>query len=301
MDGGRAWTASSHGVDWRLELERDRLLPGRLVRARVTITARSDIQARGLFVTLLGEEHWKYEVTTTDGKNVRTETRTGREELPRVPVRGSGPMALAAGETRSFDLEVPVPALGPATVAADTAGVTWSLEAKLDVASGMDPAIDVAVSVLQPSSLLRAGVVRVGQFAQFEAVDAAAGDITGEIELDPVPLVCGAPFRGRMVIRTPSNLQLQEVRAELRVTVSATVSGGLEETIVAWSARIVGPVEFTGVREFTIEGTIGERLLPTIDLPHGRASSAFHVILARSMARDPHLVREVSIATTAEV
>jgi SpoOM protein len=301
-DGGHVWTASSHGVDWRLELERHRLLPGRLVPGRVVITARSDIQSRGLLVTLLGEEHWKYEVRTTDSKgDSRTETRTGRDDLPLVPVQVSGPLVLGAGETRSFDIEIPVPALGPATVMAETSGVTWSLEAKLDVASGMDPAIDVPVSILQPTALLRAGVVRVGQFAHFEAADASSGDITGEIALDPVPLVCGERFSGRLVLRAPSAIQVQEVRAELRVTAQATVSGGLEETIVPWSARVMGPGEVSGEHEFVLDGEIDDRLLPTIELPHGRASTAFHVIVARAWARDPHLVRDVSMATTAEL
>lgn len=301
-DDGHAWTASSHGVDWRLELERDRWLPGRVVRGRVIITARSDIDARGLLVTLLGEEHWKYEVTTTDAKgDRRTEIRTGRDDLPPVPVQVCGPLALGTGETRSFEIEIPVPALGPATVMAETSGVTWSLEAKLDVASGMDPAIDVPVSILQPTALLRAGVVRVGQFAHFEAADASAGDITGEIALDPVPLVCGERFSGRLVLRAPSAIEIQELRAELRVTVKATVSGGLDETLVPWSAQVMGPGEISGEHEFALDGEIDDRLLPTIELPHGQASAAFHVIVARAWARDPHLVREVSMATTAEL
>jgi hypothetical protein len=43
------------------------------------------------------------------------------------------------------------------------------------------------------------------------------------------------------------------------------------------------------------------RDLPTIELPHGRTDAAFHVILARPLARDPHLVRDVAICSTTEI
>ena len=38
------WRDTSHGVDWELELERDRLLPGRLVSGRVSVTANEDTE-----------------------------------------------------------------------------------------------------------------------------------------------------------------------------------------------------------------------------------------------------------------
>ena len=297
-----AWTGSSGGVDWRLELERDRLLPGRLVDGRVTVTTRHPVDARGLVVSLVGEEHWKYQVTTTDAQgHTHTETRTGHEALPPEPVMVASPVSLAAGETRAWPFQLPVPALGPATLEADVAGASWSAEAKLDIAGGLDSSIEVPVRILQPTALLRAGVVHVGAFALYEAADAQAGGVSGSIELDPVPLVPGQPFRGRLVLRPDGALRLQEVRVELRVRVEATVSGGLNETLVPWSAVVAPAMELAGERTFELSGTIDDVALPTIELPHGRASAELHVILARAWARDPHLVREVALATTLEI
>lgn len=296
------WTASDGGIDWRLELARDRLLPGRLVDGRVTLAARRGVEARALVVTLLGEEHWKYEVRTTDAQgHSRTETRTGRQDLPRVPVLIAEPVALAAGETRTFPFELPVPSLGPATLDADVAGVAWSVEAKLDIRSGLDSSIEVPVRVLQPTALLRAGVVHVGEFALYAAADAEAGGVAGSIALDPVPLVPGEPFTGRLVLRPEARLGLQEIRAELRVKVEATVSGGLDEIQTPWSAIVVRDLELAAEQAFDLAGTVDDVALPTIELPHGRCSAALHVILARAWARDPHLVRDVAIATTREV
>lgn len=297
-----AWTASGGGVDWRLELDRDRLLPGRLADGRVTLAARHDVSARGLVVTLLGEEHWKYQVTTSDGQgHTRTETRTGRQDLPRVPVIVAEAVALSAGETRTLTFQLPVPPLGPATLDADVAGVSWSVEAKLDIAGGMDSSIEVPVRILQPTALLRAGVVHVGEFALYEAADAQAGGVAGSITLDPVPLVPGQPFRGRLALRPAASMALQEVRVELRVKVEATVSNGLDQTLVPWSAVVSPAMSLAGEQAFELAGTVPDVALPTIELPHGRASAELHVILARAWARDPHLVRDIAMATTLEL
>jgi hypothetical protein len=299
---GRVWTASSHGVDWQVELDRDRLLPGRLTAGRVTLTSRDGVEARGLSVILRGEEHWRYETSSTDAQgHSHTETRTGTAALPNVPIQVTGPLRLGRGETRSFDVEIPVPAMGPASLDAEVAGVEWELEVKLDIDGGLDSAIDVPIVILQPTALLRAGVVRVGEFDLYEAVDSAADEAAGTIELDPVPLVCGEPFTARLHLRLRDPIDIQEVRVELRVRVEATVSGGLDETINVWVGRARGPGQIAGEVTFEVGGILPDRPLPTIDLPHGRTDAEFHVIFARAMARDPHLVRGVAIATTREV
>lgn len=296
------WTGRSGGVDWQLELSRDDLLPGRLADGQVRLTAGDAVEARGLLVTLRGQEHWRYDVTTTDAEgHTHTETRTGRASLPPEPVMVSGPLRLAAGETRTFDLSLPVPGLGPATLDATEAGVTWTLEAKLDIPGGRDSSIEAPVRIVQPTALLRAGVVHVGEFALYEGADAVAGEVSGSIDLHPVPLVAGQAFTGRLVLRPASRLRLQEIRVEVRVLVEATVSGGRKETIVPWSAIVAGPTDLAGDTTLDISGTLAARRLPTIELPHGRASAAVHVILAKAWARDPHLVRDVAIATTSEL
>ena len=55
-----------------------------------------------------------------------------------MPIALSGPLTLAAGETREFPFELPVPALGPATFQGTELRVEWTLEANLDV-RGFDP------------------------------------------------------------------------------------------------------------------------------------------------------------------
>ena len=296
------WTASSGGVDWTLQLASNRLLPGRLVDGHVTVAARRAVEARGLVVTLRGEEHWKYHVTTTDSEgHSHTETRTGHQDQPRVPVLAVAPVRLAAGETRELDVQIPVPGLGPATLEADVAGVSWTVEAKLDIEGGRDSSIEVPVRILQPTALLRAGVVHVGEFALFEAADAQAGGVTGSIRIDPVPLVPGQPFRGQLSLRPSAPMRLQEIRLELRVKVESTVSGGFDQTLVPWSAVVAPAMELASDQVVEIAGTVPDVALPTIELPHGRAAAELHVILARAWARDPHLVRDLAIATTLEL
>lgn len=291
------------GVEIDVELERTTLLPGRSVACTVTVRARSGIAARGVEVALVAVEQWQYDVTVTDSEGrTRTETRTGREELRRVPVRVSGPVVFAAGEARTFEADIPVPPLGPASLDATVAGLTWTLDAKLDIEGGVDAATTVPVRVAQPTALLRSGAVRVGQFALFGPADVEAGGVTGTLALDPVPLVMGQPFAARLDAHVDRARRLQEVRAELRVDIEATVGGGRRETITAWSGVVATPPELaSGSTILEFGGTLPDVALPTIALPHGRAAARMHVILAVPWAPDPHLVRDVAIATTREL
>ena len=297
-----AWEGSSGGATWHVELDRSILLPGRLVSGRVSIRADRAIEARGVVVGLVAEEHWRHRVTT-HGANGTTTTRvvTTREDLLREPVQVHGPLQIAQGETWTATFEQPVPGMGPATLVADDVGLDWAFEAKLDIAGGLDSSIEHEVVVAQPTALLRAGVVHVGEFALYEQTDSASDGITGTIKLEPMPLVCGESLTGRLELSMPGAVKLQEIRAEIRVKVEATVNEGESETITAWSAILAPAGTYGGSLGLDIAGTIDSRPLPTIELPHGRAQATFHVVLARAWALDTHLARDVTIATTSEL
>lgn len=298
----KTWTGSSGGVSWTLELARDDLLPGRLVDGHLRLVASHPVDARRLLVTLLGREHWKYETTTTDANgHTHTETHTGHHDLPPEPVLVLEPVALAVGEVREADFQLPVPSLGPPTVLTDVSGVDWSVEAKLDISGGRDSAIEVPVRVLQPTALLRAGVVHVAEFALYPAADVESHGLVASIALDPVPLCAGAPFAGRVTLRSGSALRVRGVRATLLVTAKATVSGGLDRTITGWSGILAGPGTLDGEHAFELSGTIDAAAPPTAELPHGRIAARFEVTLDRAWAMDPHLARDVALASTLEV
>jgi hypothetical protein len=296
------WQKSSHGVAWQVALDSDRLVPGRLTAGTISITADDEIDARGLLAALVAVEHWQHEETTTDGQgHTSSHTVTSTNELRREPVAVSGPLRLVRGETRAFPIQMPVPPLGPASLEATVAGLTWTFEAKLDRPGRLDSQIEVPVTVVQPVALLRAGVVPVGEFALYPEADAGRDDLTAAITLDPLPLCSGAAFHGSVILRTAAARTLQEIRAEIRVRVEATVSSGKDETITPWAAILVPALEVQGERVIQFEGKLADTPLPAIELPHGKASAAFHLILATAWARDPHLVRDVTIATTLEL
>lgn len=292
-------TRHAGSYDLTLELETDRLMPGRLVDGRLRIATTEGGQVRGSRVTLTGTETWRYDTTTTDAQgHMHTETRTGSKELPPVPIELSGPLALAAGEVHDLPFQVPVPGLGPATFMGTELRVDWTLEANLDV-PGFDPGIAMAVLVLQPTALLRAGVVTVPEFALYPAAEGEADGIRGSIWLDPSPLCVGAAFKGRLDLEMGAPRAVQEVRLELRVLVEATVSGGRKETITMWTGGLAGEGEFGGAAQsFPFASSLPEQWLPTIETPHGRANAQFHVIIATAWARDPHLIRDVAICST---
>lgn len=293
----------SHGIDWELQLERDHLLPGTTARGRVALTAPDRIAGRGIIAALIATEQWRHQESYTDAQgHTQTRTVTRTEEHRRLPVQLSGPIALAAGERREFDLEVPVPPLGPATLEADVSRLTWELEVKLDREGAFDSSIVAPIRVLQPTALLRAGVVHVGEFALYEAADSATGEARANLEIRPMPICTGAPIEGILTIETEGQLELQEIRLELRVKVRATVSRGEEEELTVWVGRLAGEGPFGGSsRAIPFRADIPAMYLPTIELPHGRTDATCHVILARAWARDPHLVRDVAVCSTTEV
>jgi len=116
-----------------------------------------------------------------------------------------------------------------------------------------------------------------------------------------MPLVAGESFEGRVLLNVGERLKLQEIRAELRVKVEATVPSGRQEMITAWSGGLASGGDYHDALELPITGDLDARPLPTVDLPHGRAQATFHVILAVAWAPDIHLVRDVTIATTREL
>lgn len=297
-----AFEGSSGGVSFHVELDRSVLLPGRLVSGRMVLRAQDDIDARGVLVGLVAEEHWRHRVTERDANgNTSTEVVTSTEDVLREPVQVHGPLHLAAGETWQATFEQPVPAMGPATLVAEDAGLDWTFEAKLDIEGGFDASVERAVVVAQPTALLRAGAVHVGEFALYESVDITGDGVTASMKLEPMPLVCGEPFSGRLELSLASPAKLQEIRAEVRVDVEATVSEGESEEIKAWSGVLAPVGTYQGDVAFDVQGTLDPRPLPTIELPHGKAQATFRVILARAWAVDTHLVRDVTIATTTEL
>lgn len=293
---------SGGGFDLELELDTTDLLPGRLVNGRLRLSSRHGGAFRGARVTLVGTETWRYDSTTTDSKgHTQTATRTSDEDLPHVPIAVLGPTSVSADETLETPFQVPVPALGPPTFDGTELRVGWDLVANLDVA-GFDPTVVLPVRVLQPTSLLRAGVVDVGQFALFEEAAVAADDLAGSIRLEPMPLCLGAPFQGQVTMTKATPRQVQEVRLELRVNVKANVSGGREETVTLWTGLLTGAGDFGRAgATYPFQGVLDDRQLPTIRTPHGRADAAFHLVIATAWAPDPHLVRDVAICSTAEI
>jgi len=298
---------SSGGVDWELELDRELLLPGRLVPGRLSLRATRDVEARGLVVALQAVEHWRHRETTTDGQgHSTTRVVTSRQDLIHEPVQVRGPLRLATGEVLTADFELPVPPVGPATLEAEDAGLDWTVEAKLDIAGGFDSGISGRVVVAQPTALLMAGAVPVGEFSLYPAADVAADGSSGSVELKPMPLVCGEPFTGVVRFHAPAGTKVRGVRAEIRVHVEATVSQGESGNLTLWTGilgvpGVAGEDDLVGDREFPIAGTLPPTPIPSIELPHGRTRASFHVILDRPWALDTHLSRDVAIATTSEI
>jgi len=290
------------GVEWSVELERDGLLPGQAARGRVTFTVDHRIEARGVLAALVATEQWQYHETVSDGHGgSHTVTRTGSDQLVREPVRLLGPTGFEAGHGATIDFEVPVPALGPATFEGTVTSLAWALEIEMDV-PGLDHSVSRPVRVLQPSGLLRAGAIDLPECALWPSCEAADGELKAALGLDPVPLCCGAGFRGNVSAESGRPADLQEIRAELRVEARATVGNGLSEQIVLWRGQVRGAGRYEGgLESWPFEGALADHFVPTVRLPHGAADATLEITIARPLALDNHLTRDVALSSTTDL
>jgi hypothetical protein len=304
VEGGRMTAivahADSHGLGLELALTRGDLLPGTLATGRVSMVARGGMSIRGVQVVLRATERWQHDVYDAATKTTRTVTET--EQVARVPVAISGPLVLAPGGAVELPIEIPVPPLGPATLEAEVAGLAWEIELEVDRPGGLDPGLVAPVRVLQPTALLRAGVVHVGEFALYEAADSAVGEASATVEIKPMPICVGQRLDGHLAIEIHRPIDVQEIRLEVRAAVEATVGGGRSEEITLVRSTISGPAHLEpGGYEQPFAAEMPPTCVPTIELPHGSAQAVCHLILARRMARDPHLIRDVTICSTTEI
>jgi hypothetical protein len=290
------------GVDWSVELERDGLLPGQAARGRVRFTVEHQIEARGLQAALVATEQWQYHETVSDGHGgSHTVTKTGSDELVREPVNLLGPTVFEAGHGATIDFSVPVPALGPATFEGSVTSLAWAFEIRMDV-PGLDHSVSRPVRVLQPTALLRAGVIDLPEYALWPSCEAADGELKAALAVEPVPLYCGASFRGNVSAESGRPVDLQEIRAELRVDARATVGNGLSEQIVLWRGRVRGPGRYEGGQDsWPFEGALPAQFVPTVRLPHGAADAKLEITFARPLALDNHLTRDVALSSTTEL
>ncbi len=100
--------ASSHGVDWELQLDRDGLLPGTTARGTVALTAAHGADGRGVIASLIATEQWRFDETTTDMQGrPSSHTVTKTVELQRLPVQLAGQVSLERGERRELPFRSP--------------------------------------------------------------------------------------------------------------------------------------------------------------------------------------------------
>jgi hypothetical protein len=289
------------GVDWSLELEQERLLPGRVARGRVTFSPQGRLETRGCVAALIATEQWKYHDTERDANgNTRTVTRTATDEVRRLPVQLMPAGVIDAGQQVSHEFEVPVPPLGPPTFEADVARLTWKLEVKLDMAGGIDPSVEAPVVVLQPTGLLSAGVVNTGQWGLWPEVEGQLGGAPYKLAVEPVPMLLGGAFRGSLELGGGIGGRVREVRLEVKVRAEATVARGLSEDLTLFSQLLPAAGGLAaGRHEFS--GTLPEQWLPSVDLPHGRGRARLDIVIDRPLARDDHIEREVALCSTSEM
>ncbi len=192
------WTGADGDIEWVLELDRADLIPGRLVAGLVRMTALEDVRGRAVMVTLRGEERWKYVRPRRQGEP--------RRRGSRGPAGGPGSGCQARIElARGQSLPAGVRAPGTGARAAHDRrrqGIgTVDARGEARHAMGSTRPSRRRSGSLQPTALLRAGVVHVGHV---RAVRECRRGRPGRRERCSVALDPDAPRRGCVVYRPES-------------------------------------------------------------------------------------------------
>ncbi len=114
-----------------LSLPKTHYGPGEVVRGQVTVNAKQAFEAERLVVTLTATETTETSGMTKDGSTERSTDQVFRDER-----EVAGARAYAAGDTQTYDFEVPLPEPAPKEEAAET-GVPDEPKYKLGKASFM--------------------------------------------------------------------------------------------------------------------------------------------------------------------
>lgn len=208
---------------------------------------------------------------------------TGREIAADTFPDVSLPASLAAGETVERTFTIPAPRLGPPSAHAGIAAIAWAVEARWEIAMGVDQRVATIVEVRQHPDLLRAGVLRLPSGALNDATE----DEGATLSVTPVPpLAAGAEVT--LTIGWPDAPDGRTVRAELR----ASIGGGnaLE--------RVIGTVALE--RAALAGGTATFRLPadapPTLQADGLTVGWSLRVTVDRKLRGDVHRERAIVVA-----
>lgn len=303
---------SGGGVEWVLEVEGGRhvIPPGGRLRGVLRLTATRDIGARAVKASLVGVEHYAFDVTQRDSRNQsRTDRRWESQEVFRQELELMGSTSIAAGETRSLPFELALPPDAPPSLETSVLRMRWLSRAWIDVGGGLDPSAEQAILVPMTPDAVRAAD---------PAALAERSDSGGSfaIAVEPRPLITGAPFSG--IVDMQEGLDLGKTRVEVKLKAASnysdggldlgvTLPGGLRldsnarraavETRTVWQGSLTEAGSKDGGHRYAFQGQLPAEPIATVSLPHGSVTATIDVIVDRRLRPDEHFTRPVAIVS----
>jgi hypothetical protein len=296
------------GVQWTLALQSPVVRPGDAIVGAVSFIPERDIDARGLIVSLVGTERYRYTERTNRSGSMSSNSREDTNDIVRQDVPLDGPNRYPARQPVQRNFQLAVPPMAPPTFESSNLGVKWRLEVRLDT-GGRDPSTEQPVIILEPAGRVASQRAGLPVAPRFDGTDDGR---PYAVWLDPAPLILGAPFSGAIDLTQP--LEGGDVRVELKVDVEAGSGFGTvgsltsaiilgsgdsnsHESVVVWRGPVSPGVGAAGWYRYVFQGTLPQTPVPTLDVPHGKAHATFALVVPRRMRPDVRYAREIALAT----
>lgn len=300
-------------VDWSVALAGGRIdvQPGGRVAALVSLRPRGPLDARRIMASFAGSEEYAYERETRDSEGRSTRREWANNELWDQEVQLSGPVRIAAGESRAIEVAFDVPPGAPPSLESSVLRVRWRLAAWVDV-GGRDPRVEQPLVVpVHPPALAGLDPSAFQEHVPVMADGAQAG-----IWVQPAPLRGGAPFSG--AVDVAGQLDPGRTSVEVKLTVATLVGSaegagastggyllgklglpnsadrGVSETSVLARSGLTEVAPPPGWRRYAFGGQLPPGVITAV-FPHAAATATIDVVVSRRLRPDDHIVRPVAI------
>ncbi len=275
-------------ADLQIDIDKQELQPGDELEARVTLAPKADFQIREGIVSLICKEIYVQKISNQYGTSYHKKT----EILSRMDESFSGTGVIRKGASYSSKLRLVVPpdalpTLRGVAVQRIQPGISWEVEASMDVANARDIARSQEVTVVKPPApIVSPPRPIVAEYKHRQCVltlslsasDARSGDI----------------LEGSLRAEMLQEVTVQEVRCDL-IRVEKFGNDAKDHPVDSVSLEREGTLAADRTLEWRFRLDVGQVGLTSLKTEKSSVRWLVKGILSRAMRTDLRIEQEISV------